>query len=268
MLLFIYFFRGRLPTLNNYCVICDQPHVFAVGNMLKPAVCSRELCCFSFQQLGVGAGTIILQTHLSTTMERRDEKDRIMSISVSEWSVCSDAADNVAIEAEVVDLLVCMASAAAHSPRCNIIFNPFPLIFDPDNPKKQILSPERPVSCFLFRVAFTVLTAESLFATDCTGLRSRTSNIRSFSFDRTTDTGKGLPSLESTIDEVTSACLPPLAMVHRYRLFSFLIVPRHSSILCLCPLHRSINFRIIASNRAHIVKLHETKHITSMKTQH
>lgn len=35
------------------CVICDQPHVFANGNMLKPAVCSRDLCVFSFQQLGV-----------------------------------------------------------------------------------------------------------------------------------------------------------------------------------------------------------------------
>jgi poly [ADP-ribose] polymerase 6/8 len=55
LVLLMSYFLGRLPTLNNYCVICDQPHVFAVGNMLKPAVCSRELCCFSFQQLGVGA---------------------------------------------------------------------------------------------------------------------------------------------------------------------------------------------------------------------
>jgi poly [ADP-ribose] polymerase 6/8 len=58
----------------------------------------------------------------------------------------SDAADSIATEAEVVDLLVCMASVAAHSSRRNIIFDPFPLIFDPNNPKKQLLTPQRPVS--------------------------------------------------------------------------------------------------------------------------
>jgi len=75
--------------------------------MLKPGVCSRELCCWSFQQLGVG----------------------------------SDCADDVATEAEVVDLLVCFTVIAAKSNRRDIIFNPFPLvlqdesnkIFDPDN---------------------------------------------------------------------------------------------------------------------------------------
>lgn len=27
--------RQRLPTLNEYCVICDEPHVFQNGAMLK-----------------------------------------------------------------------------------------------------------------------------------------------------------------------------------------------------------------------------------------
>jgi len=94
--------------LNNFCVICDQPHVFAHGNMLKPAVCSRELCCFSFQQLGVGA----------------------------------DAADDIATGAEVVDLLVCFATLAAKSARNNVIFEPFPTIFDPKDAKKMILDPK------------------------------------------------------------------------------------------------------------------------------
>lgn len=51
--------------------------------MLKPAVCSRELCVWSFQQLGVG----------------------------------SEAASDIATEAEVVDLLVTMAKVAANSTR-------------------------------------------------------------------------------------------------------------------------------------------------------
>jgi poly [ADP-ribose] polymerase 6/8 len=127
--------------------------------------------------------------------------------------VCSDAADNVAIEAEVVDLLVCMASAAAHSPRCNIIFNPFPLIFDPDNPKKQILSPERPDYALVRQILDHFLSIEQLTqAKDFLHLKAQLTKSH------------------------------PLA----YPLLQW----------------------IIASNRAHIVKLHETKHITSMKTQH
>ncbi|KAK7877517.1 hypothetical protein WMY93_031763 [Mugilogobius chulae] len=43
----------RLLTLNEYCVICDERHVFQNGPMLKPAVCTRELCVFSFYTLGV-----------------------------------------------------------------------------------------------------------------------------------------------------------------------------------------------------------------------
>ena len=45
--------RQRLPTLNEYCVVCDESHVFQNGAMLKPAVCARELCVFAFQTLGV-----------------------------------------------------------------------------------------------------------------------------------------------------------------------------------------------------------------------
>lgn len=77
----------RMLTLNEHCVICDERHVFQNGPMLKvqafesgdnclyilllllmflllffsfalfclsqPAVCSRELCVYSFHTLGV-----------------------------------------------------------------------------------------------------------------------------------------------------------------------------------------------------------------------
>ena len=95
-----------MATLSNHCVICDQPHVF--GNMLKPAVCTRELCCWSFQQLGVGAGS----------------------------------ADEIATAAEVVDLLVSLAAAASNSPRKEVIFEPYPTIMDPKDSKKALMSPQ------------------------------------------------------------------------------------------------------------------------------
>eukprot|EP01114_Cavostelium_apophysatum_P018829 TRINITY_DN5911_c0_g1_i1.p1 TRINITY_DN5911_c0_g1~~TRINITY_DN5911_c0_g1_i1.p1 ORF type:complete len:741 (-),score=192.10 TRINITY_DN5911_c0_g1_i1:3-2225(-) len=101
------YLRQRLPHLNDYCVICDQPHVFANGNMLKPAVCARDLCVFSFQTLGV-AGEFV---------------------------------DSIATGAEVVDLLISFATIAAKSARKELIFEPYPNIFDPNDPKRPILSP-------------------------------------------------------------------------------------------------------------------------------
>ena len=83
--------RSRIPKLNEYCVICDENHLFG-SNMLKPAVCTRDLCCWSFQQLKVG----------------------------------SEAAEDIATDAEVVDLLVSMTINAVKSNRNNVIFSPFP----------------------------------------------------------------------------------------------------------------------------------------------
>ena len=96
----------RVKTCPEFCVVCDQAHMFS-SNMLKATVCSRDICAFAFQQLGVGA----------------------------------KAARDVATDAGVVDLLVLMARAAAHSLRWEIIFTPFPTIFDPNDPQKRILHP-------------------------------------------------------------------------------------------------------------------------------
>jgi poly [ADP-ribose] polymerase 6/8 len=100
--------RSRIPKLNEYCVICDENHLFG-SNMLKPAVCTRDLCCWSFQQLKVG----------------------------------SEAAEDIATDAEVVDLLVSMTINAVKSNRNNVIFSPFPTVFDPDHPDRPVLSEER-----------------------------------------------------------------------------------------------------------------------------
>ena len=78
--------------------------------MLKPTVCSKELCVFAFQAL----------------------------------DVMSDAADSIETQPEVVDLLITMAKAACSSRRRNLIFDPFPTIVDPKNPEEFALSPKTP----------------------------------------------------------------------------------------------------------------------------
>ncbi|XP_031472094.1 protein mono-ADP-ribosyltransferase PARP6 isoform X5 [Phasianus colchicus] len=99
----------RIPTLNEYCVVCDEQHVFQNGSMLKPSVCTRELCVFSFYTLGVMSG----------------------------------AAEEVATGAEVVDLLVAMCRAALESPRKSIIFEPYPSVVDPNDPKTLAFNPKK-----------------------------------------------------------------------------------------------------------------------------
>ncbi|KAK9952424.1 hypothetical protein ABG768_018264 [Culter alburnus] len=99
----------RIPTLNDYCVVCDEQHVFQNGSMLKPAVCTRELCVFSFNTLGVMSG----------------------------------AAEDVATGAEVVDLLVAMCRAALESTRKSIIFDPYPSVVDPHDPKSLAFNPKK-----------------------------------------------------------------------------------------------------------------------------
>ena len=103
----VQYVQSRIPTLNEYCVICDKKHL--LGHMLKPTVCSRELCCWSFQELGVAAG----------------------------------ATDFVATSHEVVDMLLLFAKLAARSSRRELIFDPFPLLFDPRDRRIRVLDPEK-----------------------------------------------------------------------------------------------------------------------------
>jgi len=56
------YFLVRIPQLHRFCVICDHPHVnflsgstaSAGGTMLRPSVCRRDLCSWSFTELNVG----------------------------------------------------------------------------------------------------------------------------------------------------------------------------------------------------------------------
>ena len=52
--------QHRILTSDAFCVICDRPHIFSGGSMLKPAVCTRDLCVFAFQVMVIwlSAGTL------------------------------------------------------------------------------------------------------------------------------------------------------------------------------------------------------------------
>lgn len=100
--------RQRIPTINEYCVICDELHVFQNGALLKPAVCTRELCVFAFQEFGLMA----------------------------------DAAEDIATGAEVVDLLINMTLTACKSSRRTDIFDPFPTIVHPKDPCTLLFDPK------------------------------------------------------------------------------------------------------------------------------
>jgi len=80
----------RMPTLHEYCAICDSP--FTLPPMMMRAVCPRELCTYQFGEFG----------------------SKITS------------AEGMNNHAEVVDLLVCMLLAAVKSPRRHLILDPFP----------------------------------------------------------------------------------------------------------------------------------------------
>ena len=98
----------RLNTLNEFCVMCDEPHIFQNGAaMLKPTICARGLCVFSFQTLGV----------------------------------MSEAAEDIATGPEVVDLLITMARNACNSERRDLIFDPYPTVVDPMNTQCLAFSP-------------------------------------------------------------------------------------------------------------------------------
>ncbi|XP_071393565.1 protein mono-ADP-ribosyltransferase PARP8 isoform X2 [Centroberyx affinis] len=99
----------RIPVLNEFCVVCDEPHVFQNGPMLRPTVCERELCVFAFQTLGV----------------------------------MNEAADEIATGAQVVDLLVSMCRSALESPRKVIIFEPYPSVVDPNDPQTLAFNPRK-----------------------------------------------------------------------------------------------------------------------------
>ncbi|TNM90730.1 protein mono-ADP-ribosyltransferase PARP6a isoform X1 [Takifugu flavidus] len=186
----------RIPTLNEYCVVCDEQHVFQNGSMLKPAVCTRELCVFSFYTLGVMSG----------------------------------AAEEVATGAEVVDLLVAMCRAALESPRKSIIFEPYPSVVDPNDPKTLAFNPK--------------MSACSVSLT-CDGCAAQ---LQKKNYER----------LQKALDSVMS--------IREMTQGSYLEIKKQMD--KLDPLAHPLLQWIISSNRSHIVKLPLSRQLKFMHTSH
>ncbi|NXE67218.1 PARP6 polymerase, partial [Calcarius ornatus] len=125
----------RIPTLNEYCVVCDEQHVFQNGSMLKPAVCTRELCVFSFYTLGVMSGAaeeVATGAEVGLGMVVTSPSPTGAGLSLQSL-LCP----------KVVDLLVAMCRAALESPRKSIIFEPYPSVVDPNDPKTLAFNPKK-----------------------------------------------------------------------------------------------------------------------------
>jgi hypothetical protein len=172
----------RIRTCSTYCVICDQTHVFAGGPMLKPAVCSRELCVFAFQDLKVG----------------------------------SDAADLVATDPGVIDLLICMLKAAAFSGRTDRILSPYPSVVDPRDPKKLALNPKSPDNKLLQDVLRNFPSVRVL--TEQGDIRTKMDSINPLSFPLMTwcisSNRSHIVKLQEK-DQIPSMCTP-----HQYMLLT------------------------------------------------
>ena len=93
------YIQERLPTLADYCVICDQSHTFGTSGPM-PTCCARNVCTYAFTELKVGR----------------------------------EAADGVAATTEVLDLLVSMSIAAANSHDPTKTLKPYPTVEDRDVP--------------------------------------------------------------------------------------------------------------------------------------
>jgi hypothetical protein len=102
------YLEARIPTVSDHCVICDRGHEFGSG-MLGSSVCLREVCSFQFQTL----------------------------------HVAKDITDSISIQTGVVDLLINFAKAASSSSRWQLIFKPFPHIFDERG--AEVLTEQAPV---------------------------------------------------------------------------------------------------------------------------
>lgn len=87
--------QNRLKTINQYCIICDEKHKYT--SLIKPVICNKELCIFSFLNFSKDNNTYI------DTMP------------------C------------VIDLLITMFSIACKSSRRKVILKPYPKLVNPKN---------------------------------------------------------------------------------------------------------------------------------------
>lgn len=112
----------RMPTLHEFCAICDQP--FAIAPMLLRTVCCRDLCMHMLASFGEKITT----------------------------------AQGLNAQAEIVDLLVVMLMRAALSPRCDAILDPYPCVsVGADGISREVFHPARKDFAKLRQVIMSLL---------------------------------------------------------------------------------------------------------------
>lgn len=99
----------------------------------QPAVCTRELCVFSFYTLGVMSGAAE-EVATGAEVGTHAAGDHAVTLGCCPFTPRSVP--------KVVDLLVAMCRAALESPRKSIIFEPYPSVVDPNDPKTLAFNPK------------------------------------------------------------------------------------------------------------------------------
>lgn len=111
----------RVPTMHEFCAICDK--AFKQPPMMMRTVCAEELCTYQFGEFGSKITT----------------------------------AESVNHPSEILDLLVCMLTAAAEHLRRKDILDPFPLVQLPGqgtilHPQEKNFERLLPIVAELFKV--------------------------------------------------------------------------------------------------------------------
>ncbi|GAB1292162.1 Protein mono-ADP-ribosyltransferase PARP8 [Apodemus speciosus] len=162
----IEFAEQRIPVLNEYCVVCDEPHVFQNGPMLRrAAVANLEASTLSLSMtvpspsaaennrdssiadtpwknnflaslipfLGAGMFPEINFTQLNMGKPTVCERE-LCVFAFQTLGVMNEAADEIATGAQ---------RSALESPRKVVIFEPYPSVVDPNDPQMLAFNPRK-----------------------------------------------------------------------------------------------------------------------------
>eukprot|EP00929_Paragymnodinium_shiwhaense_P091222 TRINITY_DN51245_c0_g2_i1.p1 TRINITY_DN51245_c0_g2~~TRINITY_DN51245_c0_g2_i1.p1 ORF type:complete len:705 (+),score=112.00 TRINITY_DN51245_c0_g2_i1:69-2117(+) len=104
---FVRYCQLRIPTLHEFCAICDQP--FHIPPMFMRTVCCREICTYLYREHGEAL----------------------------------TSAGGVNAQAEIVDVLFCIMMHAALHKRRDDILDPYPTVHVDGCPDQEAFHPQR-----------------------------------------------------------------------------------------------------------------------------
>eukprot|EP00040_Diaphanoeca_grandis_P044449 m.12389 g.12389 ORF g.12389 m.12389 type:complete len:724 (-) comp9269_c0_seq1:212-2383(-) len=102
------YFGQRLSSLNEFCVICDEPHLFRNTALIMPTCCNKAICTYGFNELNIGR----------------------------------ESAEGVSTSTEVMNLLISITRACSKSHRRDLVMDPYPLIRSDKDETTLLFNPE------------------------------------------------------------------------------------------------------------------------------